>query len=416
MFHASGPPVTPAAPATKRPCRRYSVALIIALYAWVAIGCLYWLLVAVLVRKTLRVVPMLADLRAPDPPRWPKLSIIVPARDEADTLEAAMAAKLAEGYPNLELVLVDDRSTDGTSAIVDRIAASDPRVRALHLTELPAGWLGKVHALQKGVEASSGELFLFTDADVHFAPGLLTRAVAHLEARSIDFLTVLPAFVAGSFLTDVAVAVMIRIVCMGARAWAIDDPKSSAFGGAGAFNLVRRSALERTPGFEWLRLEVADDLGFGLMLKRSGARIALVNGRGLVSVQWFSTLRGYANGAARAGFACIGRCSVTRTTLVTLLGFALEASPFVALGLVGHPILQLAGLAGSVVALGSAVVAARSLAQPVGAALALPLGIVLQALVGLRAAVLGAWRGGIVWRDTFYSSAELRAGRRVNLP
>jgi hypothetical protein len=122
---------------------------------------------------------------------------------------------------------------------------------------------------------------------------------------------------------------------------------------------------------------------------------------------------GYANGMARAAFASLAACSPLRLAAISLLLFALESTPFWALGLVGHPELQAAGLATSVAALVAAALAARALGQPLGATLALPLGIVLQLGVGLRGALLGAIRGGIVWRDTFYSSATLRAGRRI---
>jgi glycosyltransferase involved in cell wall biosynthesis len=164
----------------------------VALTVGVGIGCAYWLLVLALTLVTIRRVGVLADLAPPQPARWPRLSIVIPARDEADTLERAMAGKLAQTGPELELVLVDDRSTDGTSAIVDRIAAADPRVQAIHVTALPDGWLGKVHALQRGLEASTGELVLFTDADVEFEPGSCARAVALMEGSSLDHLTVLP--------------------------------------------------------------------------------------------------------------------------------------------------------------------------------------------------------------------------------
>lgn len=385
----------------------------VALAVGVGIGCAYWLAVLVLAIVTIRRVAVLADLAPREPSRWPKLSIIVPARDEAATLEPAMAGKLAQTGPEIELVLVDDRSTDGTGAIVDRIAAADPRVRALHVTALPDGWLGKVHALQRGLEASTGELVLFTDADVDFAPGLLARAVALMEQDRLDHLTTLPEFRGGSFLVDATVIVALRVICLGARAWKVDDPKSSAFGGAGAFNLVRRAALDRTPGLEWLRLEVADDVGLGFMMKRHGAKARVVLGRGLLAVRWYSTLSGYAAGMARAAFGSIAACSALRLSAISLLLFALESSPFWALGLVGHPELQAAGLATTAVALAAAVLVARALRQPLGAALALPLGIVLQLGVGLRGALLGALRGGVVWRDTFYSSAALRAGRRI---
>lgn len=386
-----------------------SVALAVA----VGLGCAYWLAELALAILTTRRMGVLADLRPPEPARWPKVSILVPARDEADSIERAMAGKLAQTGPEIELVLIDDRSTDGTGAIVDRVAAADPRVKAIHVTELPAGWLGKVHALQRGLEASTGELVLLTDADVDFAPGLLARAVALMEHERLDHLAALPEFRGGSFLVDTAVIVALRIITMGARGWKVEDPRSPAFCGVGAFNLVRRAALDRTPGLEWLKLETADDVGLGFMMKRHGAKSRLVLGKGLIAVRWYSTLTGYANGMARAGFASLAKCSALAFAAVTLALFALEASPFVALALVGHPVLQAVGAATCLAAFTSAVLSARVLRQPLAPTLALPVGILLQLVVGLRAAALGALRGGIVWRDTFYASASLRTGARI---
>lgn len=391
-------------------------AVTIALLVWVLVGCLYWVACAAMIARTIRAVPLLADTALPERASWPRLSVIIPACDEAATLEAAMAAKLSDTYPDLELVLIDDRSTDGTGALVDRIAAADPRVRAIHVTELPAGWLGKVHAMQKGLEAATGELLLLTDADVHFAPGTLARAVAHLEARGADHLAVLPSFRRATFLVDAVVSVACRMIGIGIRAWGIEDPKSSAFIGVGAFNLVRRAAFERTAGFEWLRLEICDDMALGMMLKQSGARSSLINGRGLVTVQWYSTVAGYARGIARAGFAAIGRFSAVRMIAVALLGLALESAPFAALAMGGHPWLQLAGAATIALALGTSVAVARWLDLPTGAALALPVGVLLQFWTGVRGALTGARLGGVDWRGTFYSSAVLRPAQRVRIP
>ena len=138
--------------------------------AWAALGATSSLLLLYGAVMLVRRCPQLGQLYSPDPPSWPALSVVVPARDEARTIEPALASLLAQDYPGLEVVLVDDRSTDGTSAIIDRLAASNPQIAAVHVRELPAGWLGKVHALQRGFERARGDFVLFTDADIHFAP------------------------------------------------------------------------------------------------------------------------------------------------------------------------------------------------------------------------------------------------------
>ena len=141
------------------------------LIAYAFIGCVYWLWMFVGTLRVVRAVPMLAQSDSPPPRTWPKLSIIIPACNEAAALESALCSVLQQDYPELEIILIDDRSSDGTAAIVDRMAAGDPRIVAFHVEQLPVGWLGKVHALALGTEKASGSWLLFTDADVHLAPG-----------------------------------------------------------------------------------------------------------------------------------------------------------------------------------------------------------------------------------------------------
>ncbi|HTE05346.1 MAG TPA: glycosyltransferase, partial [Planctomycetota bacterium] len=212
------------------------------LAAALALGCLLWLAMAAAMVRVLAVVPVLGRLTPPAPARWPPLSLVVPARDEQDGLLDAARSRLASDYPALELVLVDDRSRDGTPALVDALAAEDGRVLALHVRELPAGWLGKVHAMEVGARAAAGEWLLFTDADVHLAPGALRAAVALCEERGADHLVVLPQIWSSGALLDAVVASFGRLFVLGCRLWAVSDPESTASTGVGAFNLVRRSA------------------------------------------------------------------------------------------------------------------------------------------------------------------------------
>jgi len=155
---------------------------------------LVWCIQFALALRVRRSVPALSDLPPAPAARgtWPRISLVVPARDEGLHIAGALASKLTCGYPSLEVVAIDDRSTDDTGAIIDRAAASDPRVAAVHVTDLPEGWLGKVHAMARGLERATGEWVLFSDADVHVEPGALERIVAWAEAGGVDLVAVLP--------------------------------------------------------------------------------------------------------------------------------------------------------------------------------------------------------------------------------
>ena len=161
-------------------------------------------------------------------------------RNEAETIAAAAATLAQQDYPHLEIVLVNDRSQDATGAIMDRIAAANPGVRVVHIESLPADWLGKVYALSQGSTIARGEWLLLTDADVHFAPGVLRRVMAWSLHRNLDHLAAAPEIWQSSFMMDAAISAFLRGFCVGMRIWAVEDPDSGAYIGVGAFNLLLR--------------------------------------------------------------------------------------------------------------------------------------------------------------------------------
>ena len=361
-----------------------------------------------------RAIPLLLRDRSPSPERWPRVSLIIPARNEVETLGPAMRSRLTDGYPALEVLLVDDRLTDGTGPLVDAIAAEDPRVRALHLTSLPSGWLGKLHAMKEGLRLATGEWLLFSDADVHLAPGTLARAVSYAEAHRLDHLSILPQLRPATWLVDAALASFTRTGLVMGRVWLVADPRSTVGGSVGAFGLVRRSALEQSPGIEHLRLEVADDLALGQMLKSSGARSAVANGRELVHIQWYRSLAELARGTEK-GVALFDHRLLPALCWTGALG-ALELGPFVVALLAPFPAARWLGLAGAALLLGSTVWMCRFAGQQTLPAVLSPLGVVVNGVLLLRAAVLGKIRGGLQWRSTLYRPEELRPGRRVRAP
>jgi len=361
-----------------------------------------------------RGVPVLLEDRSPAPERWPRVSLIVPARNEEQTVGPAIQSRLEDGYPALEVVLIDDRSTDGTGAVVDGIAAADPRVRALHLTSLPAGWLGKLNAMNEGLRLATGEWLLFSDADVHLAPGTLERAVRFAEANRLDHLSILPQLSPATWLVDAALASFARTGLILGRVWLVADPRSRVGGSVGAFGLVRRSALERSPGIEFLKLEVVDDLALGQMLKASGARSAVVNGRGLVRMHWYRTLAELAQGTEKGAALFDFRLwpAVCWTGTLT----ALELGPFVAALLAPDLAARCLGLLGASLLIGSTLRMCRFASVRALPAFLSPLGVIVNTVLLLRAAVLAKLRGGLVWRSTLYRPEELRPGRRLQAP
>jgi len=387
------------------------------LIAYLAVVLAYWLWVLYAFLRMARAMPVLSDLAPPEPERWPTLSVVVAACNEADRIEAAVRTLLEEDYPDLEIILVDDRSTDSTGEILDRLAAAADRAKVLHITHLPDGWLGKVHALRCGLEASRGDFVLFTDADVHFAPGALRKAVAWCADQGLDHLAAFPTLWRATMLVDATISVFLRHFMLLTRPWAVGDPQSRAFVGVGAFNLVRRAAFDATDGFEWLRLEVADDAGLAYMMKRSGARCRVVAAFGDVSLCWYRSVREAARGTEKA-YASASACSLVRMFITSAVMLVLETSPLVALVPLGFPQTRAvgwAGLAPLAAFLVTVVVTTRWGGGRVMPALLTPLVVLLNLGMFLRAGVLGWWRGGVLWRGTLYRSEALRQGRRIRL-
>ncbi len=356
---------------------------------------------------------MMAVRAVPDHPvrsHVPMVSMIVPACNEASTLEAATRAKLTAQYPNLEIILVDDRSTDETGKIAERLAAQDPRVRVVHVTELPEGWLGKVHALHRGTMEAKGEWLLYCDADVHLSPTILRRVVAEAEVQSLDYVSLIPRLRAGPFWRDVAFAAMVRVILLVGRGWKVRSGDVHAAAGTGVFGLVRRSAYAKTEGFEHLRMEVVDDAAFAQMMKRTGARCEVFLGKGDATLDFYPTLRDLAHGLEKNAYGGLGGYNLLRHMAVIMVMLAIEVGPWLALlvpqgrVLAGLVIVLLAGTQGLL---------AHWMGQSIPRAIVPSVGALLMIAILARGGYVVESRGYIEWRGTRYPLDLLRANRRL---
>jgi cellulose synthase/poly-beta-1,6-N-acetylglucosamine synthase-like glycosyltransferase len=341
---------------------------------------------------------------------WPKVSVIVPSRDEAAAVEGATLSLLAQDYPALEVVAVDDRSADGTGAILDRLALSDPRLTVVHVKDLPAGWLGKNHANHLGAKRAGGELFLFTDGDVIFSPSAIRLAVALLLRHGLGHLVVVPHMLSGGFLERAYDGICALIISVKFRIWELKRAGTAAYIGVGAFNLVRRDDYLRIGGHGKLAFEVADDSKLGMMLRRSGVPQGACDSCGLVRVRWQTGFFATVGGLVKNSFA-VFEFRWERAVGGALFMSWLTAWPVVALAVGPGLWLRLAALAPLGLSLFLLVAVTRRFAGGSGAeALLLTLlGPVLGFTFIFSAAVATA-RGGILWRGTHYPLVLLRQG------
>jgi glycosyltransferase involved in cell wall biosynthesis len=374
---------------------------------------IFWLLQLVGALRTVKNMPLLEKMEGKPMENPPKISVIIPACNEANTIKIALEKRLQDNYPNLEFILIDDRSTDGTREILREIAKKDKRIKTVYIDELPESWLGKVHALHTGVKHATGEWFLFSDADAHVKPGTLNRVIQYCQSEQLDHLALVPGFHKGTFLADTAISVFLRALVTWGRSWKIKDKDSSAFGGSGSFNLVRRTAFERTKGFEWLKLEIVDDLGLGDMVKKSGGRSDMINGRGYVSIQWYPTFSEMSTGLGRALWAGIANFSLIKLVLFGCFAFFLDMIPYVILIPMGIPFLPIIGAVIILIAHLTNIIVSKFINRPLLSAFFLPLGNIIVFLVTIKTAVITSLKGGITWRGTFYPTQTLKKGRRL---
>jgi glycosyltransferase involved in cell wall biosynthesis len=388
-------------------------------------------------------MPSVADVSRPEWDRNPVaaagnplVSIIVPARNEEESIEQALRTLLALDYDNYEVIVVNDRSTDRTGEIMERVAghlqsgklqSQDPhpvspnngetrmghpllssRLRVVHHRELPEGWLGKTHAMWTATNQAAGQWLLFTDADVLFKPDSLRRAMAYAEAEKADHVVLFPRMIMKRPGEYMMIAFFQTMFMFGHRPWKVADPKARDHMGVGAFNLVRRNAYEAVGTYERLRMEVVDDMKLGKVIKNGGFAQRNVFGADLISIRWANGAMGVVDNLTKNFFAILS--FQWWRTLLSVLGLAfLNLGPFFGV-LLAHGWARVPyGLA-----LGSMFLIYLGMSWRSGVPpyyfLSHPVSTVLFIYTLLRSTALTLWNDGIVWRGTKYRLEELRKG------
>ena len=338
----------------------------------------------------------------------PSISVLFAARDEEEKLPEALKTLLSLDYPNFEVVAVDDRSTDSTLRILQETAAIDSRLRVVRVEELPAGWLGKPHALQKAYEASTGEWLLFTDADVQLRPDTLRRAVSLVQQRKLNHLTLMCRLEMHGFWEKATLTFFGLGLFMLAAPYRLEDPRSKSYAGIGAFQLVRREVYESSGTHRKLALEVVDDMRLARNVKRAGFRSGMGLATKFVNVRWYVGVRNIARGVTKNFFAAADY-SLVRVGMQSLGLFVGSALPFLALPFLHGDARLLAALAAVLAIALEGTIAVVMDISPLYA-LAHPIGALLFVYMLLRSTAVTLWQGGVTWRGTFYSLEELRRG------
>src|SRR5271170_2091262 len=246
----------------------------------------FWILQGLRVAYGATKIPRIRNFAAAQDSECPSISLIFAARDEEEKLPAALATLAALDYPHLEIIAVDDRSQDATARILDEFAAVHSRFRAVHVSKIPSGWLGKTHALQKGFEASRGEWLLFTDADVRFKPDIIRRAVTLAKQQKLDHLTLVCNVEMRGFWEKTLITFFGFAFHLATDPYSVSNPNSRAYVGVGAFQLLRRGTYEAIGTHKRLAMEIVDDMKLGKLVKQSGFRSCVAIAQEFVTVRW----------------------------------------------------------------------------------------------------------------------------------
>lgn len=357
------------------------------------------------VRKIRRLDDVAAKRNSPEPP----VSVIMPACNEEENIEQAVSSLLDQTYSNLEILVVNDRSTDGTARVLKSLQTANPRLLVHEITELPPGWMGKSHALAQGATLASGEYLLFTDADVIMEPTTISRAIRHMLDDRLDHMSLFFKNHGGGWLLNCLILEMALGLLLVFRPWRVRVPGSREFIGIGAFNLVKKSAYDQVGGHASIRMHPVDDLMLGKILKEQGFRQDCLLGNSFVAVPWYDTVKAMIAGLQKNTFSFV-HYHLSFIPPIVILLFLVNILPFwgVIFGVTEARLFWLLALASK---LGAFFFGLRRQGLPVWYLPGAVLTPYLSIYIIFKSAISVQKNGGITWRGRFYPLNELKKSR-----
>jgi glycosyltransferase involved in cell wall biosynthesis len=361
-----------------------------------------WLMALIRTLVNFRLIPR---LRAGAPPAYePLVSVIIPARDEARIIERTVRAFLAQTYANIEVIVVNDRSADATGEIARGVR--DERLRVIDGVEPPAGWLGKPWALHQGSQAARGELLLFVDADLIYAPPAVAAAVAYMQSQSVALLSLFPYLEMRGFGEIVSMPMMAMVFFTFMPTWISNRTRFARLAiGGGTGNLVMREVYESSGGHEALSDAVVDDIALARLIRRSGWKTEIIRADDLVSLRMYHGLAEVVDGFTKNTFSALGR-NYLAGLLIVAGCIVFHIVPY-ALALTGDGI----SIATIVIISITRVILFRSLRYRLDAVIFLhPIMAAIWTWIFLRSIWLTGIRRKLLWRGRTYDAAQTRFG------
>ena len=224
------------------------------------------------------------------PANAPLISVCVPARNEERNIRACVEAILAGDYPTFEVIVLEDRSTDGTPEVLRQLEAHDDRLRVIHGADLPQGWAGKPHALSQASAAARGEWLCFVDADTFLSSNTLSACYAKATETKADMFTIMTFQILGSFWEKVVMPIVMTALSVGFSPSKVNDPNSKDAIANGQFILIKRSVYDAIGGHERVKDQIVEDKAIAEQVKWNGYRLVVANGFSVARTRMYTSL------------------------------------------------------------------------------------------------------------------------------
>jgi len=346
-----------------------------------------------------------------------KVSIIIAVRDGEKEIEKTIDSILNSNYSQIELIVVNDRSTDRTFEIIERKKVNYTKLNSVNIQKLPEGWLGKVHALKCGAEIATGDYLLFMDADIEINTKVINQALNLCDHFKLDHLGVIPNFIKGDFLLNLTLSNATIFFAASNRPWlTIEERRFDFARGVGAFNLVKNDFFKKTEGFSWLKMEIADDIALSILIAKNNGRslLALASDDG-PSVQFYDNFWAMVKGFEKNSYGGMANYKFSVAIIIFLLSWILLFFPIFALFSKDNPILFSLGLIYYLLNLIFSWSISKQIKSSILEVFLIPLGLFFQGMILFRAAILCHLNNGIYWRGNHYSLDTLKRECRVKI-
>ena len=259
----------------------------------------------------------------PLPASAPLVSVLVPARNEERDIGKCLQSLIRQDYPNMEIIAIDDQSTDGTQEIIGTFRKKDKRVNLINGDDLPPGWMGKNYALYRGFQHAKGEYLLFIDADVVLAPECISRTVGYALEHKTDLFALNARHELSGFWEKVVMPVTVTIMWILLSFRLLNEPRSKAVMGAGWYLLFNRKTYEKIGGHQRVKDSNVEDILFAGIIKEEGYNFRYLFGRDLLSIHQYSGLRELWKGFSRSYYKGVGESLFVALFSLFLLSFFL---------------------------------------------------------------------------------------------